>query len=661
MNPKEEQRNAPDLVVVTDYLQSPVITKFMYGVYGAIFLAIFASWVIGPIIIEQAYYGKSLSFINTLIEDRGGQTLSKNIVGFYRIMTLATVFILWLVILIAHTVWGIKGSSENRADEKNDGFRSDNVWLFTATLYSVLILASIYIIVVFHGNSYVSMYVHDSFIYYDGSYRLDMGQVPHKDFHTPLGLAGYLVPYWGLVLKETYAGSLELASFLVSVVVTVLAILLLKGRSSVLFAILTVAYLGLMVAVPMNVGTDGTVITHAMYYNRWAWAILTLVLITYISPNIFSRGRLGFESLLVGILIALLFFLKITFFIVAFLFLFVLASASRRQRYLAIIAGGIALVIWAVVEWQYSITLRYFQDIWMAIESSGAVRPRLFDNVADNIMEVMLVLISVGVLIARKAVRWSDLLFVTFVFVAGFALLNQNKQSANIVVFLSILLWTYSVASRSRERSELPPSTMGNGDVRIMWILLVLFIVPPLLSGMRGMTSLTIGLATSGERAEVAMLPGLYIGQKFSSLSKVHSGADPVSLFKDLRRRRASHPLSQGEYIETVSSGVRLLEAHEANSGKIMTLDMANPFNFLIGVPPPEGDYSWFHVGRVISKKSHVAAATLLRDVDHVMIPLFPILPGTSRALWELYGAYIETEYQLLAKEKWWTLYERSK
>ena len=153
-------------------------------------------------------------------------------------------------------------------------------WLLYVSGCSGVILASLFFLIVFDGNTYLAVMTNDTFVYFDGIHRLNSGQVPHKDFHTPLGSVAYLVPYFGYRLSGGYGGALELASFLVAAVFTLISIVLLHRRTSVFFGVLTIAFLALLVAVPMNVGTLGNEVTHAMFYNRWGWAALVLVLVT---------------------------------------------------------------------------------------------------------------------------------------------------------------------------------------------------------------------------------------------------------------------------------------------------------------------------------------------------------------------------------------------
>jgi hypothetical protein len=175
------------------------------------------------------------------------------------------------------------------------------------------------------------------------------------------------------------------------------------------------------------------------------------------------------------------------------------------------------------------------------------------------------------------------------------------------------------------------------------------------------MFTLTQGLAKGEQLGRVAGLEGFYIDETVSVLDNVHAGADPITVFNEARATRRKQELSQAEYIETVNAGVRLLEAQNIRSGKIVTFDLANPFNFLTRGQPSRGDYSWFHYQRSISKTSYEPAPSLFKDVRFIMLPAIPITYETRQVLWELYGEYVESEYVPRARNKYWTLYERAR
>jgi hypothetical protein len=336
-----------------------------------------------------------------------------------------------------------------------------------------------------------------------------------------------------------------------------------------------------------------------------------------------------------------------------------ISAPFRRQRILAISTGLLATVFWALVEWRFSLTAPYFRDILTAIAASGATRRGLIVvGVGANVLEFLLVFAAFGILILRKAVRWLDVLFFGFICAAGLAIINQNAQSQHIVILLVVILWSYSIVLRKSDVSNAPASASSKGDVRVVALLLLLFIVPRVIYPLHGIFTITNGLASSPQQRQVTNLPGVYIGDVKSYLDTVHVDADPITLFNETRARSIRN-LSQGEYAETIDAGVRILEANNIRSGKIFIVDQANPFNFLTGGEPPRGDYSWIDAGRNFDGTVHLPAPILFHDVEHIMMPVFPMNYWTSKGIRAIYGKYVAENYALLAHDRFWTLYHR--
>lgn len=635
--------------------------KAAYLIIAFMVLSVFLMWILVPPLIERAYNGKSLALINSLIKGQGEYSLNRYFSIFNSLMTVWAATVAWASVVLAHVAYkgriNIHGSMG--ADQATSSSASS--WVGIVSCYSALTLASLFFIIVFHGGTYLSVMTHDTFIFFDGEHRIDLGQVPHRDFHTALGIAAFYIPYLGYVMKSGYAGSLELASFMTAAVMTLFSILLLRGRTSAFFAVLTIVYLAFLVMVPMNPGTDPWDITHAMFYNRWAWAALLLIFVAYIIPESYSVKRLMLDAVLVGLLMGFLFFLKMTYFLFSLVFLVLLAFSSRTQRYLAVVAGGVFVVLWVMIELRFSVTGAYVRDLKSAIEASGAVRGSFVHILADNFNEYLLAIVALVVLAMKSGLRWQDAAYVAFVGAAGVVIISQNFQSRHVAVILPILLWAYAAAAVSKnDRSQdlRVGEALGEGK-KIMAILLVLFIAPPAIADMRAILSLSKGIADYESHASVAGLKGVYIDEQISYLDKVYPGADPIKIFNDVRLTETKQPLSQREYAQTVNEGVALLRLSNVMSGRIATFDFANPFNFLTDAAPSKGDYAWFHYGRNISESSYEPARDIFFDVEYIMIPTFPMDYPTTEFLWEVYGGYVQEEYDFLAKNKFWSLYKR--
>lgn len=624
--------------------------KIIYLISFAILVFLIALWLIGPIIITQAYHGDSLSIVNSVITGQKIHPLSKYLSEFQSMMIFSTVIILWSLILFNHFIVYVNRNSFNYGNFNLTEIDDGKKYLTIVIGYTFLTLASLFFLIVFHGKTYLSIMTHDTFVYFDGAYRLSQGQVPHKDFHTPLGAVAYLLPYLGLMMKKSFAGSLELSSFFLAIFVASCLILFLRGRASALISVLTIIMLLFLVMVPMNTGNTGNDLTHAMFYNRLGWVSLTIIFISYVLPKTNSLKRIILEALIIAILLNFLFFLKITYFIFGIIFLVLLALKSRQQMYIAIYSGTIAFIILLIMEWNFEIVRPYFQDLNSSITASGAVRSNLMRYVLDNSMQYLCVVIVFFCAISSQTMKKIDFIFIAFVSLAGLAIINQNAQKENIVILFAILFWGYALSVKIQ----------NNEKAHIMLVLLLLFLIPNIIFGLRGIYNFTLGVGRAALSVKIDNLSGVYIDETFSLLYKTFDETDSIDLFNQIRSKKTKQPLSQGEYIETVSHGVNLINSKRITKGKILTFDLANPFNFLTQTASPTGDYSWFHAGRNISKNSYLPANKLFQDVNYVMIPTFPMAAPTKQMLLNLYGNYLKNNYKKFSENKYWSLYVRN-
>jgi hypothetical protein len=88
----------------------------------------------------------------------------------------------------------------------------------------------------------------------------------------------------------------------------------------------------------------------------------------------------------------------------------------------------------------------------------------------------------------------------------------------------------------------------------------------------------------------------------------------------------------------------------------VSVLDFANPYSAGFGFDPPRSDSSWLHWGRNVNAKHFIPPEDLLADVEVVMVPRWGV---NNLPLWDLYGPFIRTNYEVVADTPGWTLHLR--
>ena len=301
------------------------------------------------------------------------------------------------------------------------GVKERNVSKYNSTLIISFCLVCTVIfcgMLVFPRSTYTTVCVWDLFLFLDGAYRIAAKQIPHVDFHTPLGALNYILPYWGQKLSGHFGSAMPVALALSLIALMLAMIHILVSRLHYYVALPVALYLQLLVAAPALIQADHTYITMAMWYNRFCWAALSLLLLMYMQPHISSNKIKWFDGLSVGLILLLLVYTKISYGVVGIAFV-LLWGLLKRESFLSVTIGFMVFImIGVLVEIIWHFHQGYIDDIALAMNASGALRgswetfPKL---VLQNLSEILLVSFA-WIFVARsRLANGRDFIFVLFV------------------------------------------------------------------------------------------------------------------------------------------------------------------------------------------------------------------------------------------------------
>ncbi len=171
--------------------------------------------------------------------------------------------------------------------------------------------------------------------------RMAEGQVPHLDFMTPIGALAF-APIAVLIERGLGAG----AAFLWAQVLVAAVLLPAVWRAGVsrlppaLAYVFGAAVLSLCLA--LVYGGRDAVQSVSMHYNRWAWALAFVAIVMALRAPV--RARAGLDGALIGLLMAGLALIKVTYF-AAFAPAVVLGLWLTSQRAALGVALGAGLVV----------------------------------------------------------------------------------------------------------------------------------------------------------------------------------------------------------------------------------------------------------------------------------------------------------------------------
>ena len=179
------------------------------------------------------------------------------------------------------------------------------------------------------------LYGHDIFFLLDNGWRALHGQRVHLDYTSAWGPLTFLLIAGGLAVSGSSVAAIGYTNALVAVVAGFWAAWLAAARSKSVTVIAYPCLVALLVAAPFALGDPPIATSHGMVYNRYGYALLAIIMLECFQPSAESKSsrRTWIEPVLTGCAASLLLFLKITYFLVALLFLAVsLVFWQRRQN-----------------------------------------------------------------------------------------------------------------------------------------------------------------------------------------------------------------------------------------------------------------------------------------------------------------------------------------
>jgi hypothetical protein len=509
------------------------------------------------------------------------------------------------------------------------------------------------------GPIHVRNYGHDVFFLLDNGWRALHGQRVHVDYSSGWGPLTFLLVAAGLAVSGGSVAAISYANAFAALVAGLWSAWLAAARSRTLTAVAYPCFVALLAGAPFALG-DGFVWTsHGMVYNRYGYALLAIVMLECYQPaseDSPSRRRLWGEPVLTGCAVALLLFLKITYFLVVLpiVGISLLLWERRGPRALAYAAGfaGTALVFLAYLRFDAAAMVNDLLAAGAARSATLGLRHTLEGLLAGAFNHgAPLVLLALGcawwfripetgAVPFWRACRYP--LAAVVVAVADVLLLATNAQAYSfplMAILAMLLLFSIDPALR--------PSAPARSRKRATVLLL-------LAGWLAGPTMLLQGLGLACALAEARANPNPPGVLRFESprlRPLVLYDSDIVAVDKYSNGR---------EYVGSLNDGIRLLLAHTGPNDKVANLDMFNPFAYALGREPIRGGIAAAAYRYTLDERHHPSPARFFADAAVVMVPKRPATPPEYYDGYrKIYQPALEREFRLEAESSRWWLYRR--
>ena len=520
----------------------------------------------------------------------------------------------------------------------------------SALFLTVLCVLTVAVLAVVFGRgiSHSGAFVNDSFVFFDGIDRIAAGQVPNKDFLSPVGPLPYLLPYYGYLIVGGYSGAVEMASLLLLVPVLLCAAVFLYNATSQAAALLIIGTIAGVIVVPLVPGENAELMSHAMQYNRWGWGLLLAVFLLGLPPH--NGGRwIVLVSTLGAVLLSALFLTKVTYFIFAVGYLGLLVIFPDPRRWIGIaslLIGAVMLGLIALL--QSEMVLGYIGSIQEALQADGPQRDPYF-TVAFGSRTTLIFLVLAAYCILLQRLAWREILLAGFIAMSGIIIIDQNYQWKFIVTIPAAFV---ILASSTNRQSE-----AGQNSASVAIAACYLALLPFVVDWAQVTLKHLMPGAASAAQFESPELAKMYVedhGEVLSGGKIFHDG--PVDVQALLQGKVDILPLSQLEYVASLNDGARLLRSAGAVDAEVFTLDFTNALALLVDSPREMNGYSWLHFGRNVSEETLPPASEFFEGAGYVMVPLSTLTGTSVRKPIALYGQDLINRTSEVAQSPYWVL-----
>jgi hypothetical protein len=500
--------------------------------------------------------------------------------------------------------------------------------------------------IVYLGALHTSLFGHDYFIFLDGGWRILTGQRPHIDFHTAMGPIQALYSAFAMrVAGRHLSTGFGIARALVTAGLTLWGFLLLRGRIMPGIAIAMCTMLALTAGAPYALSSPPLSESMAMFYNRFGYALLILIILEGFRP---SKPRFG-GGLSTGVAAALLLFLKISFFGVSlgFLSLSLLVKTPRSARLTGIFVGFV-LVTGAFLGWLHFDLPAIVHDLQMGATARSTALPfhRLLRVLAASFpgMLITLILGAVTSFLARdyrlasSYSLWPAALALLAVVSEPVVAMTNQQDTVFILLSACSLLFAAVIATLPTGANRLAQELIG--AVIVIALSLPLEVCTFDLAGFLWAMQHNLSHST----AAVTRIDAPWLS------SLIFEGTQP-----------GDYKFENGPpFVEVINDGLRVLRANTASSDRVLTLGFINPFPVCLRRPSPRGASTWFSLGMNISKGNFIPASELFAEAEAVMVPRYADEETpTTLALVKQYNAVLQQSYELKAETPFWSLYTK--
>lgn len=531
------------------------------------------------------------------------------------------------------------------------------------------------ILLVLSPRILVADYTYDFFIPLDGALRMLNGQWPHLDFYTPIGDLYYIL--LGICARLFgFSPRVVLWEQIIVMPVAIWAVAFATRdrlpNSLRAFLMLTTGFLCIS---PGNLD-DAASISFLASYNRHCWVFMIPVLAAaFLEPMHGKRkGWIG-NSLLLFAIVLSLFYLKMTFALVAGASLVVAAATVPSNRRSCITALVLCAIAIGIISVSSGLTVAYIKDIHRAALATPTVGeaydPFRLDKLKVDLSTEWFALsmpLCFAVWLSRTAYTAAErqagnrtLLICMIVAGGSIALAWQNHEHSMPSQIVAMSIVFAAMRNRQMRREQNIPASDRQGPsgwspIILAGVFFIFIATVSILTSSRAIILHTAKTALNLVQPVATLSPYLQglsvpIDTMPGVIDDVLAGKIDPALYSE-----KAHFSWHNDVSAIFDNGWRLIQNNKPSNARIVTLYSAPLMTVATGTTPPRHMAAWMDLERTVGARSPIKPEQDFVDANVVMI--FKLY--NHDILFSMVRDYLKSNFHVAGETPIWQMWVRN-
>ena len=413
------------------------------------------------------------------------------------------------------------------------------------------------------------------------------------------------------------------------------AYLLARGRLSDFGRLLLCSVIVSSAAAPLALGYPPNLLSPGMTYNSYGYCFVALILLESFIPSKTTRRRSAlFGGASTGVILAILIFLKITFFVGAAVLFIALAAVrpQTKQRWAGLLCGFSTAAMLFIAYMRFE--LRPMWDDLAILAGAKRFRPDYYQigSILESAVLLLIFSVSVALFLHGKGEKKEALaifLAAPAVCATGLVLIFTSFEPNGFPLQAVLPILIVDLLNRR--------AVLGSSPDRAFHLSLLLW----------------------GTLMVITMLVPDALSLSYGFVQKIRLDHRYAPMQSPVLGQFACVKEDQA-YGTWVNDGLALLKSYKRPGDTVMSLDFSNPFSYALSMKPARGGAIALQYETTFNDTYRPTPEWLFGHASLVMVPREFFEDNSRDSIPRLYGPYLNAHFHFVSESALWRLYRNN-